>query len=565
MRAAGNMGRVYRFWARPVAGTVADVSRECGTLKKFPAPPLDCFFAQRSMMLGSRKKLAVERTRREHAPQPSRLAADVTLRARSDSSTERDQMGDWRRHFRGPRGGWVHPDSPAGGSRPGIGRAPGHHHWDSSDVPHPDSPAGKTFDWSSLARIDLDDRVRDVVETLRIAQRYAPAAIREATGVEFGALLDGLLPGLLMCLCIVAATTVLGAAGGAALGALAMGIGAAPGAAFGATIGVEAGVALLEGLGLAFLVTAIGTSLAEASRLARRAVDDAWHAVDEPRLRWSRIDHAGRDLALAAAALMRGVLQGIVAFLGAKGANAAAARVPELVTKLRASKLGAGFAAWVERNWASLIKNERLKPSQAPGRGGGGKGDGAEKGGARASTTERPSAQRAGDTRPRGSRSSVRDTVPGEKSPLAAPSKEQPLTPQPLTQQQKARAQGIGKTAVTNSNGSVRKGLAEVNSQNLSQSEALEALRAMYEPGRKLGEVVPDGNGNLIVLSRNTGQGQPVNIIDQDGKISFGTADIEPIDVKSVQARAAAEPDPQKKLDIMKEPRKINNVEKDKP
>jgi hypothetical protein len=54
-------------------------------------------------------------------------------------------------------------------------------------------------------------------------------------------------------------------------------------------------------------------------------------------------------------------VQGIVAFLVAKGANAAALRVPELVAKLRASELGEGFAVWVERNWASLITNERLK------------------------------------------------------------------------------------------------------------------------------------------------------------------------------------------------------------
>lgn len=87
----------------------------------------------------------------------------------------------------------------------------------------------------------------------------------------------------------------------------------------------------------------------------------------------------------------------------------------------------------------------------------------------------------------------------------------------------------------------------------------------MYEPGRKIGEVVPDSNGNLVVLSRNSGPGQPVNIIDENGKISFGKADIEPIDVENVQARFAQEPDPQKKLEILKEPRKISNVEKDEP
>ena len=246
--------------------------------------------------------------------------------------------------------------------------------------------------------------------------------------------------------------------------------------------------------------------------------------------------------------------------------SAAAGRVPELVTKLRASKLGAGFATWIERNWASLFKNERLKqaapapaPAPAPAAGSG-KSDGPSKGSSHAQKSSGPSTGRAENTRPRSSSSSGRDTLTGEKPPSAAPSKAQTLTPQ-----QKASAQGIGKRAVTNSNGSVRKGLAEVNSQNLSQSEALEALRAMYEPGRKLGEVVPDGNGNLIVLSRNSGNGQPVNIIDRDGKISFGKADIREINVESVKARVAAEPDPQKKLDILSEPRQVSNVEKDQP
>lgn len=237
-------------------------------------------------------------------------------------------MGDWRRHYRGPLGGWAHPYSPAGGTGPGFSRVPGHQDWESSAVPHPDSPAARMFDWSSLARIDIDDRARAVLDAITIARRYAPGAILEATGVEFGAILDGLLPGLLLCLCVVAATTAIGGAAGAAIGALAMGIGAAPGAALGATAGFEAGVALLEGLGLAFLVAVIGSSVAEAGRLAQQGVREAWNSVDDPGSRRFRVEQAGRTLASAAAALMRGVLQGIVAFLGAKGAGAAASRVP---------------------------------------------------------------------------------------------------------------------------------------------------------------------------------------------------------------------------------------------
>jgi hypothetical protein len=41
--------------------------------------------------------------------------------------------------------------------------------------------------------------------------------------------------------------------------------------------------------------------------------------------------------------------------------------VPEVVAKLRASRLGAVFAAWVERNWKRLIAEPRLKDTSVPG------------------------------------------------------------------------------------------------------------------------------------------------------------------------------------------------------
>jgi hypothetical protein len=270
-------------------------------------------------------------------------------------------MGDWQSYFRSiTNGSVVHPDARDGGSGRGHARAP-RASWESSHVPHPSSPAARTFDWLTLPDIDIDERVMAVVEAMQIAEREAPRAILEATGEELTAILKGIIPGLLMCLCVVVATTLLGTVAGAAIGALAAGVGAAPGALFGAGLGLEAGLALLEGLGLAFLAAAIGTSLIQAIKLAGSAVDEAWHAIDDPRSRWFHVQHAGETLATALGVLMRGVLQGIVAFLLAKGANAAASRVPELVAKLRESRFGQGFAMWIERNWASLLKNERLQ------------------------------------------------------------------------------------------------------------------------------------------------------------------------------------------------------------
>ena len=377
-------------------------------------------------------------------------------------------MGDWRRHFRAPLGGWAHPDSPAGGIGPGFSRAPGHpHHWDSSNVPHPDSPAGRTFDWSALARIDIDDRVRAVVDAIKVAQRHAPAMIADATGVEFGAILDGLLPGLLMCLCVVVATTALGTVAGAAIGTLALGIGAGPGAGFGDAVGFESGVALLEGLGCAFLVAVIGKSVAEAGQLAKRAVREAWHSVDEPRSRGFHVDRAGRTLAAAAAALMRGVLQGIVAFLVAKGANAAASRVPELVTKLRGSKLGEGFAAWVERNWASLIKNERLQQKQATAQVGAGKAGG----GGTPSNAESGSSKAATRTPPASRSSGVRDVDAPTPEKAARPSFEEQYAKAPAA---KEELDGVADDVARGAEGKVAKAPIK------SRARALEKINGDY-------------------------------------------------------------------------------------
>ena len=57
----------------------------------------------------------------------------------------------------------------------------------------------------------------------------------------------------------------------------------------------------------------------------------------------------------------RGVLQGVVAFLLAKGMAAAAGRVPELVASLRKSRLGGTFATWVEHNWAALVEKPKAE------------------------------------------------------------------------------------------------------------------------------------------------------------------------------------------------------------
>ena len=144
-----------------------------------------------------------------------------------------------------------------------------------------------------------------------------------------------------------------------------------PGAMFGASVGFEAGSAILDALGLGFLFVYISDRLPRVCSLARSGVRLAWDAPDSS-YEDSAIDAAARDIAQALAVLFSLIMQAIVAFLTAKGAQSAAERLPELVGKLRSSKLGGGFAKWVEQNYDAIIRaseRERERRMQAGGGG----------------------------------------------------------------------------------------------------------------------------------------------------------------------------------------------------
>ena len=295
-------------------------------------------------------------------------------------------MADWKQNLHAQSGLErmpAHPDSPAGSGGAGFFQVPGPFFGErrTAEIPHPGSPAGRFFDWEiELPLVDIAERAAAVYRSITSAGPHLPAALLRATGMELHAIVAGIVPGLAIFLGILCATTVLGAAAGAAIGFLAGGVGAIPGAVIGAEIGAQVGIALLNYLGLAFLALYIGSALIEAGRIAAQAVQRAWNAADKPAaMRDQEIEASARQYAEAIALVFRGVLQGVVAFLVAKGTAAAASRVPELVSNLRSSKLGEGFAMWVERNWKGLIENPLLEPrslNSAPG-GRAGRGGGA--------------------------------------------------------------------------------------------------------------------------------------------------------------------------------------------
>jgi hypothetical protein len=280
-------------------------------------------------------------------------------------------MPNWRKVFRKSwNGDYLHPNSPAGGTGTGFSHFPSGGTWP-SHLPHPNSPAGKSIDWNyELRRLDIKERCEAVYHAIKRATPLVPGAIREVTGEDLNALVSGILPGLVMFMGALAASTTLGMGAGAVIGALGFGVGSVPGAMVGAGLGFKAGLVLLNYLGLAFLAGFIGQSLLQAASEAKGAVSDAWKSVetDSDMLVKLGRERASHRFALSVALVFRGVLQGVVAFLLAKGVPAAGRRVPELISKLRASKLGAGFAGWVEVNWRRLIANPRLQGEYVRGR-----------------------------------------------------------------------------------------------------------------------------------------------------------------------------------------------------
>ena len=267
----------------------------------------------------------------------------------------------------------AHPESPAGGpgngyfsSRKPIGTM--------EPVYHATRGALRTAESTGAADLsDAYDRVKCVYEAFARAEQYVPEAILEETGKSLTDLKEGLITGLLTAAAAIAVSTLLGAAVGAGIGALGGGVGAGPGAVVGAKVGLAAGMKLLAYLGIAFLAVYLTSKLGEVAGWLKRGVVRAWEAGGKvPTERDREINQAAHDLARAIGVLFRLVLEAIVLYLLAKGTAAAAGRVAGLVRQLKRSRLGTGFAQWVERNWQSLIKDPRLNPElrkAAPGGG----------------------------------------------------------------------------------------------------------------------------------------------------------------------------------------------------
>ena len=224
-------------------------------------------------------------------------------------------------------------------------------------------------------------RAKNVMQAIWFAKGKLISAVREETGEALDDVLSGILPGILLALVTVAATTLvgfsLGAVGGAVAGA---GVGAVPGAVAGGSLGFSAGMWILDWMGLAFLATHVGKNMYQVGRLIEQGFNEAWgrgarhwsslgymsdmmpcHNDSIPGFR--HVTAASEKFARAVAVLIRLVLEGVALYLTARGVS----RLPELVAQLRSSRLGEGFAVWVERNHQHLMRNPKLAQSAGGG------------------------------------------------------------------------------------------------------------------------------------------------------------------------------------------------------
>ncbi|HEX4810681.1 MAG TPA: hypothetical protein VH325_17225 [Bryobacteraceae bacterium] len=292
--------------------------------------------------------------------------------------------------------GWegdnLHPDAPAGGGGAGFFRS-SHSHEEKSlkggvseffdadihglehigdSVYHvePDSVHGPTA---------MEEGCESVFWAAERAKNYAPGAIEETTGFPLHEISDGLIEALLFSLAILVVNTSIGSvAGGVLVGLLSAGTGTAYGVATGASAGLDLGVAILDWLGISFLMPYVVLRLPVVMSPARRGVSLAWVAGRNP-LHSSQadIEAAARILSKAPGAFFAVLLQGIVSYVMHEtktvnpnqvvSSESYSDVIAALVTRLRRSRLGNDFATFVQREFPKLLENAlQSKRAESP-------------------------------------------------------------------------------------------------------------------------------------------------------------------------------------------------------
>ncbi|WP_232293085.1 SH3 domain-containing protein [Stigmatella aurantiaca] len=151
----------------------------------------------------------------------------------------------------------------------------------------------------------------DLRKAIQLSLQYIPQAVGKHVEKALISILVALLEIAVMAMLLLAICTAIGAA----IGALAGGVGAAPGAA----VGFEVGLAILDWLGLAFLVTWAADAVVRIGSAFATFFSSVWNARGDSK----KLDQAARELAEAIGVLAGVIVEALVMWASAKGVQAA--------------------------------------------------------------------------------------------------------------------------------------------------------------------------------------------------------------------------------------------------
>ena len=157
----------------------------------------------------------------------------------------------------------------------------------------------------------------DFKDAIALSGKYLRGAISKHAEESILGILESLMWMAVGAVALLAITTVVGAA----IGALAGGVGAAPGAA----AGFEVGLALLDWIGLAFLVKWIGSAIARIGSTFATFFGAVWNARGDHQA----IDTAARAFAEAIGTLVGVLLEALVMWAISAGVKAAVPKIAE--------------------------------------------------------------------------------------------------------------------------------------------------------------------------------------------------------------------------------------------
>lgn len=189
----------------------------------------------------------------------------------------------------------------------------------------------------------------DFVAAIELSGRYLPEAVARHAEESIVSILQSLMVLAVGAVAILAISTAIGAA----IGAIGGGVGAAPGAA----VGFEVGMAIIDWLGLGFLIAWIATSVARIGSAFATFIGTVWNARGDR----EALERAAREFAEAIGVLVGVLIEAIVMWAVGQGLSRALAA-------LRDTAIGRAFGESRLGTWlGERIARYNAGESRVPG------------------------------------------------------------------------------------------------------------------------------------------------------------------------------------------------------